>query len=91
MKYSIVTVYDRVAEVYGTPYYAVSKGSAMRGFSDEVNRPDSNNSLYAHPDDFELMYLGQFDDQLGDFELQSKPSILIKGSEVSVKTEQKAN
>lgn len=81
MKYSIVTVRDKVAEVYGTPYYAVSKGSAIRGFSDEINRPGENNSLYAHPNDFELCYIGTFDDTSCTFELTAEPETLIKGSE----------
>jgi hypothetical protein len=81
MKYIILSVRDKVAEVFGTPYYAVSKGSAIRGFSDEINRPAENNQLYQHPHDFVLCYLGTFDDFDCTFELNATPETLITGSD----------
>jgi hypothetical protein len=81
MKYLVFTVFDRVSECHGTPYYAVSKGSAIRGFNDEINRPSADNQLFKHPKDFELCYLGTFDDQTAEFELQSQPSTLIRGDD----------
>lgn len=85
MKYNILSVYDRAAQLYGSPYYAVSKGSAIRGFSDEINRQDAQNTLYQHPDDFELTYLGTFDDEQGLFELLSIPERLLTGTQAKIK------
>lgn len=85
MKYNIMSVYDRTAQLYGSPYYAVSKGSAIRGFSDEINRQDSQNTLYQHPDDFELVYLGTFDDESATFELLGTPERLVTGTHVKIK------
>lgn len=87
MKYQIVSVYDYVAEVYGTPYYAVSQGSAIRGFSDEINRADPNNMLYQHPKDYKLVLLGTFDDFSATFELQSSPTDLFQGYNATTRQE----
>lgn len=81
MKYLVFTVYDSVSECHGTPYYAVSKGSAIRGFNDEINRQSPDNQLYKHPKDFQLCYHGTFDDQTAEFELQAQPSTLLLGAD----------
>lgn len=79
MKIQVLSVQDLVSKTYGTPYYSVSIGSAIRGFTDEINRADENNLLYKHPNDFNLVHLGSFDDDLGLFELFSYPETLITG------------
>jgi hypothetical protein len=80
MKYQIMTVFDTVSNLYGAPHYAQSKGAAIRGFSDEINRPDENNSFYKHPDDFRLCFLGTYNDDDATFELLSIPETLITGT-----------
>lgn len=85
MKYHIMTVFDSVSLLYGAPHYAQSKGAAIRGFCDEINRADANNSFYNHPDDFRLCYLGTFDDDKATFELFSQPETLITGSAAKIK------
>ena len=84
MKLNVMSVYDRQAQLYGSPYYAVSQGSAIRGFADEINRADEQNTLYKHPDDFELVLLGTFDDEQALFELLSVPTRLITGSQAKI-------
>jgi hypothetical protein len=85
MKYHIFSVKDRCAALYGSPYYAVSKGSAIRGFMDEINRADEQNQLYKHPDDFEMCYLGTFDDETATHELLSTPELLCSGTAAKLK------
>ncbi|WNK14522.1 MAG: nonstructural protein [Microvirus sp.] len=77
MKYFIFAVRDRAADVFGTPYYSVSRGSAIRGFSDEVNRREPGNTLSAHPEDFDLYVLGTFDDAGGVFDVKSPEMIAV--------------
>lgn len=72
MIYKVLSVYDRVSQVYGVPNYVVSIGGANRAFGDEINRADPQNALYQHPDDFELYELGEFDDQTAEF----KPCVI---------------
>lgn len=68
MKYVVLAVRDRSADCFGTPMFTVSKGTAIRSFSDEVNRVDPNNMLNKHPEDFDLYELGSYDDATGVFD-----------------------
>lgn len=76
------SVLDMVAQQYGRPFFAVSEGSAIRGFSDEVNR-SADSVLYQHPNDFQLFYLGTFDDADCSFDVLSTPRLLVSGAQVA--------
>lgn len=80
MKYKILTVRDRVADVFGTPFFVASVGAGIRSFGDEVKRVDGNNQLNKHPDDFDLYYLGEFDDSTGMFDT-ARPSQVAIGKD----------
>ncbi|QXP08392.1 MAG: nonstructural protein [Arizlama microvirus] len=68
MKYIVVCVRDRAADCFGVPVFGASLGSAIRSFTDEINRADPSNQMHKHPDDFDLYSLGVFDDATGDFQ-----------------------
>lgn len=74
MKLVIISIRDVVANLYSPCSFVQSKGAALRSFSQEVNRADTNNQLYNHPNDFELYELGTFDDETATFELLSQPA-----------------
>lgn len=76
MKYTIIAIRDTVANIYSTPTFHQSKGSALRAFANEVNRADENNTIYKHPNDFEIYALGTFDDELASFEPYCYPEML---------------
>jgi len=82
----ICTVKDRAADAFGRPMFVPSTGVAIRSFTDEVNRSDSENNLYNHPDDFDLYDLGVFDDQTGMFSLHDVPRQLAIGKQVKITT-----
>lgn len=84
MKTLICTVYDRIAQNYGTPIFTLSKGSTIRAFSDQINRPDKDNQLYQHPDDFDLYFLGTFDDSSAKFEMLEQSELLARGANVKI-------
>ncbi|WNK13579.1 MAG: nonstructural protein [Microvirus sp.] len=73
MKYTIISVRDIVANAYSPPTFHQSKGSALRSFSSEVNRADENNTIYKHPNDYELYALGTYEDETATFEIMAKP------------------
>jgi hypothetical protein len=81
MKHIICTVYDRAAETYARPMFVPSIGVAIRSFTDEVNRNDSNNQLFNHADDFDLYELGEFDDQTSRIIMLDLPKVLILGKQ----------
>jgi hypothetical protein len=87
MKLVLCTVKDRAADAFGRPMFVPSVGVAIRSFSDEVNRDDSENQLNRHPDDFDLYELGEFDDNTGLFDLHDQPKLLSLGKQVKINKE----
>lgn len=84
MKLNLCSVKDRAADAYGRPMFVPSTGVAIRSFSDEVNRSDTENQLYNHPDDFDLYEFGIFDDNTGTFEIYDQPKLLSLGKQVKI-------
>jgi len=62
---TIVSVKDRAVDAYNRPFYVPTIGSAIRSFTDEVNRKESE--MQAHPEDYDLYDMGTFCDQTGTF------------------------
>lgn len=73
MKLHVIALRDSAADAFGRPDFVPSIGAQLRGFADEVNRPDEKNMLYKHPEHFELFHLGYYDDATATFELFDKP------------------
>lgn len=74
----IVSVRDRQTDTFSRPMFVAHIGAAIRSFADEINRTeDKNNGLAAHPEDYDLYELGQFDDSTGAFVSQPPRQIAI--------------
>lgn len=67
MKLLIVAVRDRAADAFMRPFFVPTRGMAIRSFQDEVNRAAPDNSMNAHPEDYDLFALGTFDEETGQF------------------------
>lgn len=74
-------VFDHASGLFGSPFFVAAVGQAIRSFTDEVNRAAPDNALHAHPEDFDLHCLGQWDDQTGDC-FQPDRRVLVRGKEV---------
>jgi hypothetical protein len=61
----VCAVFDSATQAYQRPIFVPSRGLAVRSFNDEVQRQSPDNAMYNHPDDFELRFLGLFDDNTG--------------------------
>lgn len=83
MNYFVLSVYDRAAASYGRPLFAAAVGAAMRSFQDEVNRPSEDNPMYKHPEDFDLVEIGTFDDQTGKL-VSCEPKVVAIGRQMSM-------
>lgn len=57
------SVFDRQAMAFLPPFHARAHGQAVRMFMDAVNTKDHD--FNKHPEDYELHYVGHFDDQNG--------------------------
>jgi len=80
MKMQVVSVLDVAAQAYGRPAFVAALGAATRSFADEVNRPGADNVLNAHPEDFQLFHIGEFDDFTGELIPLPRPLLLLHGS-----------
>lgn len=70
MKLRLYSVMDAKLGVYNRPFFMRTNGEALRGFGDVANNRESD--IGAHPEDYHLYYLGEFDDATGVVE-QEKP------------------
>lgn len=68
MKLALFSVRDSAAEAFMRPFPAPTAGMAVRNFTDEANRADPQNPMYAHPSDYELYHVGFFDEETGKLE-----------------------
>lgn len=61
----IFSVFDAAVKAYLPPFFARSKGEAIRSFSDAVNT--EGHQFKKHSGDYSLWYLGEFDDSNAGF------------------------
>lgn len=80
----IFAVRDRQGESFAAPMFIPMPGQAIRSFTDEVNRSAGDNPLFAHPDDFDLYQLGDFDTSTGRFVCPPDPVPLVLGKNVKL-------
>lgn len=66
MRMSVFAVYDSATGAFMQPFFAPTKGSAIRSFQDAVN--DAKHEFHRHASDYTLFILGVFDDAGGSFE-----------------------
>lgn len=79
MKLLMMAIYDSKAEVYSRPFFAVAAGSAVRSFDDAVN--DGKSEYSAHPGDYTLFLIGEYDDSTG--QSKAAPTFTNLGNGIS--------
>lgn len=80
MIHAICSVRDRAVDTFQRPFFAPAIGGAIRAFGDEVNRQGSE--INAHPEDYDLYHLGNFDDQTGKLEMLEQPKQIAIGNQL---------
>lgn len=76
MTHKIFTIRDTKAEMYNTPFFQKSVGEAERNFKTLVN--DSKSTVSQYPEDFDLYYIGDYDDLTGKINELPAPSHVAK-------------
>lgn len=66
MKLEIFTIHDNAVNAFMQPFFAPTKGSAIRSLTDAVNDP--KHEFSRHASDYVLHTLGYFDDSSGLFD-----------------------
>lgn len=87
MELYVVSVYDLALAAFSRPVFVRSKGEALRSFQNEVNKASSTEGASAiadHPQDFQLFYLGTFNDDDGRFTMPRVPEKLVDASALLV-------
>lgn len=81
MQFEIVAVRDIKTNSFSQPQFVPHQGQAIRAFGDQCMDIDNKQNLMAHhPEDFELYYLGQYNDTTGKFEQLPEPVQIAVGS-----------
>lgn len=72
----VFTVRDSKSEVFNQPFFQRSHGEAERNFRTLVGDATSNISKY--PEDYDLYYLGEYDDLSGKMSILDTPQHVVK-------------
>lgn len=84
MLLKMFTIRDSKAEVYNTPFFQKTHGEAERSFRQLVTDEKSMPGKY--PEDFDLYYVGDFDDQSGKLKALDTPQHMLKAIAVIPKS-----
>lgn len=76
MTLKIYSIRDQKAEIFNAPFYQKTHGEAERNFQELVN--DEKSTVNKYPDDFDLYYLGEYDDNTGKFKTLDTPQHMMK-------------
>lgn len=76
MVLKMYTIRDQKAEIYNAPFFQKTHGEAERSFRTTVG--DSQTTLNKFPEDFDLYYLGEYDNNTGQFEPNETPKHIMK-------------
>lgn len=70
------SIRDTKAEVFGAPFYKNTHGEAERDFQRLIR--DEKSTVNQYPEDFDLYYLGDYDDQSGKVRPADSPQHIVK-------------
>lgn len=79
MNLKIFAILDTKANIFNQPFFMRSTGEAVRAFADLTNDPQS--MLFKHPDDFRLFHIGEYDQELAQFNTLPKPEPIGSAAE----------
>lgn len=85
MKKKIFSIFDSKAKFYGPIFMKDQVGEAERDFSIAVNDPKSG-LLHQFPEDFDLFWLGEYDNQTGACTSLTAPQHVVKGASLREST-----
>lgn len=77
MIYKMYSVYDIKADAFAPPFFLARDEVAVRTFGDALRDP--THPMAAHPDDYVLMRLGDFDDETGTVGAEKAPVRIMTG------------
>lgn len=76
MQLKIYSIRDAKGQIFHTPFYQRTHGEAERNFRTVAN--DQKSNIAQFPEDYDLYYIGEYDDQTGKIESLPTPQHIIK-------------
>lgn len=86
---SVYTIYDAKAKVYNKPFYQLNEDVMVRTAQDLLT--DMTTDVARHPEDFVLYYMGQYDDNKGEFKFKEIKEVMFRFSEINHYYEEQEN
>lgn len=80
MELKAFSVRDQKGEIFHTPFFKKTHGEAERDFAQLCSDPKSTVAQF--PEDFDLYYVGTYDDQKGTFQSLDTPQHMLKAVSV---------
>lgn len=81
MELKAFSIRDQKAEIFNTPFFQKTHGEAERSFRELVQDPKS--MVHKYPDDYDLYYLGTYNDQNGLISPVDTPQHVLKAAMVN--------
>ena len=88
MTKKMFSIRDAKGEIYHPPFFKITNGEAERDFTTTVG--DEKSMLNKYPEDFDLYYIGEFDDQTGKIESLETPLHMLKAVDTKNACDQRA-
>jgi len=76
MQLKAFSIRDSKGEIYNTPFFKNTHGEAERDF--RMLCKDEKSMVFQYPDDFDLYYIGEYDNQKGTMSSLATPQHIIK-------------
>ena len=79
----IYAVKDFAVETFGNPFFLPTAAAAVRSFRDEVNhRGGQNSAIAAHPEDYILYEIGDYDADKGTITPYEEPQQVARAKDL---------
>lgn len=78
----IYAVKDLAVQAFGQPFFVRHRGEALRSFQDEANNNKTTSAIAQHPEDYELYYLGQYNDEAGEITSPATPELIARAKDL---------
>lgn len=83
MVLKMYSIRDSKAEVFNTPFFQKTHGEAERSFAELCK--DEKSFVAKYPDDYDLYYLGTYDDQTGKMDTIETPQHVVKAVQMTAR------
>lgn len=78
----LYSIYDKAAGAFCAPFQMLTDAQALRAFESNLANPQTN--IHQFPEDYDLYFVGQFDDNSGELQYED-PSKIASGLETAAR------